>query len=328
MLTLLRDRRANVAMVFGLSILPLMGALGTAVEYGHAIAVKSALQTQADAVALFVTSTHDKSGYTNLLANAEAEALAKLSGDGVQSVDFNGKWINAVEFEVTALATLKPVMLATVFGTLPVKAAAVGHYTAPSYVYKDPEIASLDPEAGDYNRIGAYCFNPTRKSATETGRTAPVWIADNGGTVYGNTLPFCDVGYTMSYVLKNVRGARVHPNRWDDPNQQIYHYYSDTVISAGLETYDFGGKAILETVLCPSLVSCKPKKAGGIITEGSNRTATYTTERCEPGKYMYYGWEDRPPGSGWTDQDYNDIRVIVECPQILVSGSRNIRLSS
>jgi hypothetical protein len=51
---------------------------------------------------------------------------------------------------------------------------------------------------------------------------------------------------------------------------------------------------------------------------------------------MYYGWEDRPPGvagpSGnwthiaWTDRDFDDIRVIMECPQYDDQGERFVRL--
>jgi hypothetical protein len=40
---------------------------------------------------------------------------------------------------------------------------------------------------------------------------------------------------------------------------------------------------------------------------------------------MYYGWEDRPPYYGWTDRDYDDIRVIVECPTI-TRGARQVFL--
>jgi hypothetical protein len=41
---------------------------------------------------------------------------------------------------------------------------------------------------------------------------------------------------------------------------------------------------------------------------------------------MYYGWEDRPPGLGWTDRDYNDIRVVIECPVSESTGEFLVRL--
>ncbi len=47
---------------------------------------------------------------------------------------------------------------------------------------------------------------------------------------------------------------------------------------------------------------------------------------CLPGKYMYFGWEDRPPGYGWTDGDYDDIRVIVECPKVSTTTTTVVRL--
>ena len=47
---------------------------------------------------------------------------------------------------------------------------------------------------------------------------------------------------------------------------------------------------------------------------------------------MYFGWEDRPvypqghPRHGqWTDADFDDIRLIVSCPEIIATD-RTVRL--
>jgi hypothetical protein len=93
-----------------------------------------------------------------------------------------------------------------------------------------------------------------------------------------------------------------------------------------VEQYDLGGWEILETVLCPSLEACRPQSEGGIIPEGRHRVPERVREACAPGKYMYYGWEDRPPGRGWTDRDYDDIRLIVGCPVIEYEGNKRLRL--
>lgn len=81
---------------------------------------------------------------------------------------------------------------------------------------------------------------------------------------------------------------------------------------------------MMETVLCSSFETCVAKNKGGVIPFGKNRVPVKTTESCAPGKFMYYAWEDRPPASG--DRDYDDIRVIVECPVTIITGEDSVRL--
>jgi hypothetical protein len=154
-------------------------------------------------------------------------------------------------------------------------------------------------------------------------------MADNAGTVYSEfAMPQCEAGQYLSYRLMNVRNARTKPHLWDatGPGVERYDYHTDTVYEEGMPQYDLGGWDILETVLCNNLNECRPESEGGIIPEGEDRIPQRASKPCEPGKYMYYGWEDRPPGMGWTDRDYDDIRVIVECPVMEEVGERSVRL--
>jgi hypothetical protein len=158
-------------------------------------------------------------------------------------------------------------------------------------------------------------------------------------------MPACKANETFSYRLYNVRNARTQPHLWDtaqpgtliannaadwaDPwsNNKSYNYYSDTRMVGGVPTHQFAnGVPILETVICKNLGQCKAKGNGGILPSGTNRTPQQATEACSPGKYIYFGWEDRPPGYGWTDSDYDDIRVIVECPSTTTTSSTVVRL--
>jgi hypothetical protein len=86
-------------------------------------------------------------------------------------------------------------------------------------------------------------------------------------------------------------------------------------VTDGRETFDFGGLDILETVRCDTLEECRPTTQGGVVPAGRNRTPNHETRPCVPGKFMYFGWEDRPPGIGaWTDTDYDDIVFVMQCP--------------
>ena len=76
------DRRANVALIFGLSAVPLFGAVGLAVDYGGATAAKSRLDTALDAAALLATtyvSNATASGVSNATGQAQTSALARFA---------------------------------------------------------------------------------------------------------------------------------------------------------------------------------------------------------------------------------------------------------
>jgi Flp pilus assembly protein TadG len=67
-----RDKRANVAMIFGITAIPLISAIGCAVDYSMATRMRAKMQSAADAAS--VASLSQKSaGYT---------AAAAMTGNG------------------------------------------------------------------------------------------------------------------------------------------------------------------------------------------------------------------------------------------------------
>ncbi len=324
------DRGGNTAMIFALAALPIFYSTGAVVDYTRMLRVQAGLQEQMDGSALSVAAAYDTANYEKQVDNLKSVILAEYGDEGVTDVTVQGQWISGVDFQVTATATLKMYFmpaLSDLAKTNVVAAKTVARTSTPTYVYKDPDLSQLDPEAGDYNRMGVYCYDATKSKEADKGRSEIVWIADNGGTKYTFTMPTCGKGETMSYMLKNVRSARTTKSKWDDPKAEQYYYYTDTKINLGVETYDLGGWQILETVLCDTKDAClKTKSKGGSIPFGKERTPEKATGMCQPGKYMYYGWEDRPPGNGWTDKDYDDIRVVIECPNVTSSGDKTVFL--
>jgi hypothetical protein len=96
------------------------------------------------------------------------------------------------------------------------------------------------------------------------------------------------------------------------------------------------GLNVLETVLCDSIQQCTPGAPGHIIPRGKNRTPVRASQPCQPGKFMYFGWEDRPPGQpgasghwmdpAWTDRDFDDIVILMRCPRSGKLGESKVRL--
>jgi Flp pilus assembly protein TadG len=324
-----RDQRGNFALLTALMAVPLFGLSGLALDYSRAVNARTHLQTRADAMALAVASHGPAADSAAMLASLKADAIANSA---MGQATFTGRWTSATDYTVEATLPLALTLSQIIPGAgtaMPVGTQSVARYIGLKYVYKPPELSSLDPEAGDYNRVYAYCFDPTGVSAPNKGRTQMTAISDNGGTKYDAKMPECRPGERLSFQLYNARDARTNKNNWDKGNNSKYSYFTDTTLNEkGAEVYDLGGELILETVLCPSLKACEAKSKGGVLPEGKNRTPTFDERACSPGHYMYYGWEDRPPGDKKheSDKDYDDIRVIIKCPELIATGEENARL--
>lgn len=322
------DVRGNVAVITALTAIPLFAAAGIAVDYSRASFVRTFMQAEADAAALAAAVGGPTADDTKWLTAAEEHTKSRFAS-GVGNVSVQGKWLTATDFGVEATASVPVTLLAAIPGfskKMDVSVAAVARYSEPVLEYKPPTLAQLDPDAADYNRIYVYCFNSEKKNDPQTsGRTQMTAVADNAGTQYDYTMPKCGPKETMSYRLHNVRNARTQKSKWDSSRAEHYEHYTDTVISGGSETYGLT-YSLLETVLCDTQSACKPKKQGGIIPEGPNRVPLRATGTCSTGKFFYYGWEDRPPEQGGSDRDYNDIRIVIECPTVKASGIEQVRL--
>jgi Flp pilus assembly protein TadG len=83
------DRRASVAPLLALTIIPLMGAVGAAVDYTRVNAAKAALQTAIDSTALLLSKT------AATQTNAELQAAATAAFNGLFHADATGAAVTA-----------------------------------------------------------------------------------------------------------------------------------------------------------------------------------------------------------------------------------------
>lgn len=342
------ERGGNVAVIFGFSAVPLMGLAGGAVDFHQASRDMAQLQAAYDAAAL-----------AGARQAALGDAVVKLTATNFLKANLDSRLLQypytittSNNSQTVRIATNGATMNTSFIGVIGMKTLNIqARATAISSTYNTvtsakPVTAQLDPEAGDYNRMYVYCFDNSRKNQPDAGRSQMTAIADNAGTTYNFNMPVCKEKETLSYRLYNVRNARTQPWLWDtaspgtliknnqadwnDPwsGNASYNYYSDTENASGVPRVNFTPNVpILETVICDNLAQCKPVSQGGILPEGTNRTPQQASKACSTGKYMYFGWEDRPPGYGWTDSDYDDIRVIVECPKTSTTSTTVVRLA-
>ncbi len=366
MTSFFNDDRGNVAILFGITLIPIFGVAGAALDYNRASHLQTVLQTRADATALNVASNGQGASAEALLSDLRAD-LDGLSGS-TSGVSVDGAWISESDFRVDASARIATAIIHMVPGIdqgLDVAVRSVARVVPdPAPEYKISHI-HLEPDAGDFNELYAYCFDANGSGNKANRRSQMVKIADNiQGALDLETeeWPNCsEDGQTLSYRMRNERHAKSHPEVRHRPNRPPYYaefdYFTDTEIHDGVEHYsisreigylppawrdyfDNGHRSkdigMLETIICDTQAQCDPDSPQSIIPSGTNRTPEMADESCEPGQYMYYGWEDRPPDQrgpdnhwtdpAWTDEDFDDIRIVLECFERGKAGETIVRL--
>jgi Flp pilus assembly protein TadG len=349
------NERGNVAIMFGVALIPMVGAAGLAIDQNSGSNARSMVQSELDAAALDVMKAAVKvqtdSSKTSMtpaarqaLIETEAQGIiaarkqiaeAKIAGSRISAFTLTGAWADSLktEYKVDSTFTMKRMVHLPSISTADISVAASA--TAKMEVTKQTKtlVPTLDNpgyEAGDYNRIYAYCYNEKNKAQANKGRTQMTAVSSNGtdgnktelstNNIFKNiVMPACSENEVLSWRLYNVRGQRTTKNSWpkdtynsttklytqtDKTGVTIYNHYSDTTVNAttGLEDYAFTGADfnhnkpidMMETVVCDTKDLCTPGKPGNITPSGKDRNPVSQNQACAPGKFMYIGWEDRP----------------------------------
>jgi Flp pilus assembly protein TadG len=366
------NERGNVAIMFGVALIPMVGAAGLAIDQNSGSNARSMVQSELDAAALDVMKAAVKvqtdaskasltpaarqalieTEATGIIAARKQIAEAKIAGSRVSAFTLTGGWADSLktEYKVDSSFTVKRMVHLPSISTADIAVAASA--TARMLVTTQTKtlVPTLDNpgyEAGDYNRIYAYCYNEKNKAQADKGRTQMTAVSSNGtdgsktelstNVVFKNiVMPACSASEVLSWRLYNVRGQRTNKNSWpkdtynsttklytqtDKTGVTIYNHYSDTTVNptTGLEDYAFTGAAfnhnqpihMMETVVCDTKDLCTPGKPGNITPSGKNRNPVNQNQACAPGKFMYIGWEDRPflpKNAGLNDYSSNNSK--------------------
>src|SRR5665647_3426748 len=78
-------RDGNVAIIFALTMLPIIGSIGAAIDYSRANYVKADMQTKLDAVALMLSKEATTDTSNQLQTNASAYFLAMFNPPEAQN---------------------------------------------------------------------------------------------------------------------------------------------------------------------------------------------------------------------------------------------------
>jgi Flp pilus assembly protein TadG len=351
-----KSQSGNVALLFGLALIPMVTASGVAIDYSSASNGRQIAQSEADAAALEVARAAVKiqtdpansklsqgarqalvdTKASAILASRKALAQDKLGSRVASGMTLTGSWVNSLKTEYAVEASLDHKNYFPSFvksSTTRVSVSATSKMEVDTVTQAVvPTIDNPGYEAGDYNRIYAYCYDHSKRTNADKGRTQMTAVSSNGtdgsksemddNEVFKNVqMPICKQGETLSWRLYNVRGQRTTKNSWpkdkkvsgsspqawtqeDKSGVEIYNHFSDTQYHAttGAEQYAFTGAAfgfnqpiaMMETVICDTKDECTPGKPGSKTPSGKDRNPSQSPLACSPGKFMYIGWEDRP----------------------------------
>lgn len=167
----LKDRSGNIAVIFALSLVPVMGLAGVSVDTARLINVRTSLQAEADATALNAAVGGPNQNFAAQINAMNDRVTAAFGRSGLSDLNINGGW-NGLDFRVDASARVSTMLVHTLPGisdSVRVSVRSTARLHQPMLQYEPPEVSWLDPEAGDYNRIYVYCFDPD----PDSGKTSP-----------------------------------------------------------------------------------------------------------------------------------------------------------
>ncbi len=104
--------RGSVAVVFGLALIPMLGMVGAALDFGRAARIREVQQSIADATALYGASADTASVAALALGFAQDELLRRLgdrSATGGYAV--TGAWIDGANYRVTITSAMRTAMI-------------------------------------------------------------------------------------------------------------------------------------------------------------------------------------------------------------------------
>jgi Flp pilus assembly protein TadG len=110
-------RGGNVAITFAIAAIPILGAVGAAVDYSRANDVKAKLQAAIDATALMISKEAATDTSTELQTNASNYFFAMFKPPGVKDVTINAVYTGngATSLIINATASV-PTTIAQIFG--------------------------------------------------------------------------------------------------------------------------------------------------------------------------------------------------------------------
>ena len=312
------DRRASVALLTALGMVPMLLSVGIAVDLSRVTAFKVALQNAADSSALAGAAAYTSSGQS---ATAKAAAIAYMT-QAETTLPIN----NGVAFTATPAVQTNANGTTTGY-TVSVTASAAVPTTVMSLI--EPSVTTsvaaraVNPEvtitaslgnwkssAWDANTIYWYIV-PSDGSLPAT--SAMHELFTNNGPA-PTSLPSVTItaGQSIGFALKNVTGGieGYGANQYGSQQGHTNWIYSQ-LSPPSKSAYPSEAKNCSLQVVTATSTDPTPTETPGACASATPVNATLNCQQL-PGQTIYYFWNDM--GGSKDDYDYNDAQYSVTCP--------------
>lgn len=220
---LVRADRGNVAMMFAVALVPLIGIIGTAVDYSRAVAARSAMQAALDTVALMVS----KDAQANpSMTSAQATAAAQKYFDALYKESGTSNiTITATYTQNTGMGSSIEVNGSAKVATDIMRYAgytdmSVGTSSTTKWGATRMRIALVLDNTGS---MSANSKMTNLKSAAKDLITQLAGRAKTTGDIYVSLVPFAKnvnlgSGFDKSYIKWSSPTGTSNPDTWDENN--------------------------------------------------------------------------------------------------------------
>ena len=180
-------RSGNVAIIFSIATLPLVGFVGAAIDYSRANAVKAAIQTALDSTALMLSKEATSDTSAQLQANATKYFNANFSAVGIKasSVTITPVYSTSTPSQITVNGTVN--VPTTFVGILGVKTITLNESSTSAWGSTRLRVALVLDNTGSMADAGKMT---ALKSATSSLLDQLKSAASTNGDVYVSIVPF------------------------------------------------------------------------------------------------------------------------------------------
>ncbi len=326
--SLCRDRRGSIAVIFALSLVPLILAAAVAVDYGRGQLFRSTLQGAVDAAALAGASA-----YVNATSSVAASTAAtdSMAASIAQLPEHTGAvtytvtpsaGTSAYNMTVTAQATMPTTLLALIQGSVAISATAEA--TNP-VVSGSSSTGSFSSSAWDRNVVYWYIVPsdnsvPTLSSSNIIYSNAPGYDNSNPPKITASA------SQRIGFALVNTTGGNESygNNGYGAKPGSVHKFYSSIsppslhAASTSSETYgNVTNNCSVEVMVVSSTTSTAQAPSGSC----SATTPVNAAPSCSdiPGQILKIFFNDM--GGGTDDYDYNDAEFTLKCASSGSSGT-------
>ena len=311
------DRRAGVALLTALGMVPMLLSAGIAIDLSRVTAFRIALQNAADSAALAGAAVYSSSGKSSAAVTAANDYMTRAEADlpindGVTFKATPGTQTNSsgattgYTVSVTASAAVPTTLMSMV---TPSVSTSVAARALNPEVSISASLGNWKSSAWDANSIYWYVV-PSDGSLPTSADMHELFTNDGPQPT---SLPSITItaGQTIGFALKNVTGGiqGYGPNQYGSQQGHTNWIYSQLSPPSKSAYPSEPANCSLEVVVATSEDSSPTETAGSC----SSATPANATLNCQqlPGQTIYYFWNDM--GGSIDDKDYNDAQYSVTC---------------